>query len=78
MKDEMSERLSHFLLDAAEMADQAGIPADALAVLSEPLLRQLATDMHMADPDDWLVAIQTMRRMRITPLLPDLAKIIGN
>jgi hypothetical protein len=73
MKDAMSERLSHVLLDAAEMADRAGIPIDALAVLSEPLLRQLAGDMHMADNDDWLAAIHAMSHISFSKL--ELSKV---
>ncbi len=56
--DAMSERLSHLLLDLAAEMDRIGIPAEALAVLGEPAIREWTRKARMNDRDDWMAALE--------------------
>jgi len=75
IREPMAERLSDVLLNAAEIANREGVPSDALAILSESLLRELATSTTMTESNDWLAAIRAMNRMSIAKALPDLERL---
>src|SRR5262249_4095144 len=68
----MSERLSDFLLSVAESADRHAVPSDVVAMLAEPLLRQLAANTKMTDGDDWNAAIQGMSQIDVSKELTQL------
>ena len=65
----MSERLGHFLLDLAESLDRLGIPVEALAVVGEPAIRELAENATMNDRDDWMAVIESAAQVRIPELI---------
>jgi hypothetical protein len=62
----MSERLSDIVLSISESADQHAFPSDVVALLGEPVLRQLAASIKMIDRDDWMSAIQAMNRIDVS------------
>jgi hypothetical protein len=67
--DAMSERLSHLLLDLAAEMDRIGIPAEALAVLGEPAIREWARNARMNDRDDWMAALEGVSQIRLPQLI---------
>jgi hypothetical protein len=69
LADVMSERLSHFLLDLAESLDRLGIPVEALAVVGEPAIRELAKTATMNDRDDWMAVIESAAQVGIPELI---------
>ena len=69
LADAMSERLGHFLLDLAESLDRLGIPVEALAVVGEPAVRELAKNATMNDRDDWMAVIESAAQVRIPELI---------
>ena len=69
LADVMSERLGHFLLDLAESLDRLGIPVEALAVVGEPAIRELAENATMNDRDDWMAVIESAAQVRIPELI---------
>ena len=69
LSDVMSERLGHFLLDLAESLDRLGIPVEALAVVGEPAIRELAENATMNDRDDWMAVIESAAQVRIPELI---------
>ncbi len=71
----ISERLSHLLLNLAESADSAGVPSDALALLAEAAVREVASKNKMNDKDDWTAALEAMSKLDIQALLPGLEKM---
>ena len=70
----MSERLGHFLLDLAESLDRLGLPADALAVIGEPAIREVARNAKMIDRDDWMAVLESVGQVRIPELINALHK----
>ena len=72
--DAMSERLGHFLLDLAESLDRLGLPADALAVIGEPAIREVARNAKMIDRDDWMAVLESVGQVRIPELINALHK----
>ena len=69
LADAMSERLSHLLLDLAAEMDRIGIPAEALAVLGEPAVREWARKARMNDRDDWMAALEGVSQIRLPQLI---------
>ena len=67
--DAMSERLSHLLLDLAAEIDRIGIPAEALAVLGEPAIREWARNARMNDRDDWMAALEGVSQIHLPQLI---------
>ncbi|MGO4880061.1 MAG: tetratricopeptide repeat protein [Bryobacteraceae bacterium] len=49
----MAERVTELKLYLIDYAGQAGIPAEALAMVAEPLALELLRKLRMADPKDW-------------------------
>jgi hypothetical protein len=49
----LAERTSEFKLYLARFADQAGIPASALAAIAEPAARGILKKLDMSDLHDW-------------------------
>jgi len=72
--DNIAERLSHLPLNLAESADRAGIPVDALAILAEWAVREVALKAKMNDKDDWPVAVEAMNAIKVEDLVPLLEK----
>jgi hypothetical protein len=68
----MSERLSDIVLSISESADQHALPSDAVAMLGEAVLRQLASTVKMIDRDDWMSAVQGMSRIDVSRDLSQL------
>lgn len=53
----LGERLSEFALALASAADEAGLPADSLGLVAEPLARRLMAGLEMADQADFRSAV---------------------
>jgi hypothetical protein len=70
----LAERLSDILLYLAEAADRLGLPLQGLAVLAEPAVQQFSTRVKMSHPNDWQSAIDAMRAIDLTALIPVLEK----
>jgi hypothetical protein len=49
----MAERVTELKLYMIDYAGQAGIPAEALAMVAEPLAMEALHKLRMADPKDW-------------------------
>jgi len=69
LADVMSERLGHFLLNLVESLDRLGIPVEALALVGEPAVRELASNAAMNDRDDWMAVIESAAQVRIPELI---------
>ncbi len=67
--DAMSERLGHLLLDLAAEMDRIGIPAEALAVLGEPAIREWVRKARMNDRDDWMAALEGVSQIHLPQLI---------
>ncbi len=73
-KDALWDSVDHILLSIAEAADREGIPADAVAELSESALRQVGKTANARGPTDWLSVVRAMNRINLIELLPELDK----
>jgi hypothetical protein len=49
----LAQRASEFKLYLADYMDRRGLPAQALGVLAEPVLRRLLANLTMSDTHDW-------------------------
>jgi len=67
--DAMSERLGHLLLDLAAEMDRIAIPAEALAVLGEPAIREWVRKARMNDRDDWMAALEGVSQIHLPQLI---------
>jgi hypothetical protein len=53
LPDAMAQRATEFKLYLADYMDRRGIPAQAIAVFAEPVLRRLLAGLTMSDAHDW-------------------------
>jgi tetratricopeptide (TPR) repeat protein len=74
LPDPLAERLSDILLYVAESADRIGLPVQALALLTEPAVRQFSAQVKMSSISDWRSALQAMRAIDAGALIPFIEK----
>lgn len=59
-----SERLAEFTLSLACAVDQAGLEAEAVGLLAEPVARLLLPRLEMSDPADFRSAVQLWKQIQ--------------
>jgi len=62
MPDHLAERLAELPLALACAVDRAGLPAEALGLIAEPMARRLLAQLEMADPWDFSPVVRIWKR----------------
>ena len=70
----LSRRLGHLMLTLAELADQSGLPVEALALVAEPAVRHLALNAQMNNSADWRGALRAMSQLPLEELVRQVAQ----
>lgn len=59
----LGERLTEFLVSLASAVDEAGLPAECVGLLAEPVLRRLLKRLEMADPWDYSAVVTAWKAL---------------
>ena len=60
----LAERLAEYKMYLAVLADQEGLPASVLDVVSEPLFQRAMEGLHMTDAKDWPSVLQAFSAIK--------------